>query len=113
MPTPEPTLAAPPAPPPAAAAAPPAPEVTYIIESGESRKTRCRKLFKKCLSDRHLEHCEMPELLRWMDEEQARHGARYRPWNADEVWDVLEQWAEEEDESGVMVERAAGEIFSL
>ncbi len=35
-----------------------------IVEREEDRAKRCRKLFKKCLSDRKLENCEMQELLR-------------------------------------------------
>lgn len=84
-----------------------------IVERGEERARRCRKLVKKVMADRKLENCEMNELLRWMDEEQSSRGARYRPWSADEVWTELELWGAEEDPSGVMVDRAINEIFSL
>ena len=84
-----------------------------IRESNQDRARRCRRLVKKVMADRKLENCEMLELIRWMDEEQSARGAKYRPWQPDEVWAELESWAAEEDPSGVMVDRAINEIFSL
>ncbi len=89
------------------------PSEAWIAERLDDRARRCRKLFKKCLADRKQENCEMQELLRWMDADQAVRGAKYRPWTAEEVWEVLEAWAAEEDPNGVMVERSVNEIFSL
>jgi hypothetical protein len=34
------------------------------------------------------------------------------PWNENEVWDLLVEWAAEDDPT-VMVERSLGEIFLL
>ncbi len=84
-----------------------------IEERPDDRARRARRLFKKCLADRKQENCTMGELLRWMNADQAARGARYREWTAEEMWEVLEAWAAEEDPSGVMIQRSIDEIFSL
>jgi hypothetical protein len=84
-----------------------------IEERPEDRVRRGRRLFKKSLADRKQENCVMAELLRWMNGDQAARGAKYREWSAEEAWELLEQWAAEEDPSGVMIQRDIDEIFSL
>jgi hypothetical protein len=55
----------------------------------------------------------MQELITWADAEQAKSGAKYRPWTAEELWTLLEAWEDEAASDGVMVQREANEIFSL
>lgn len=87
------------------------------------------------MSDRRLEHCEMHELLPWLNSEQKikktsqisskfdektskfdekleKDDEIYVAFAENEVWDLLVEWSAEDDPT-VMVERTLGEIFLL
>lgn len=84
-------------------------------ETDKERALRFRKLFRKVMGDRRLEHCEVRELLGWLNTEQGKRAGVdvYREWGEDETWTWLAEWAAEDDPNGVMVDRTLGEIFLL
>lgn len=85
-----------------------------VMETDQERGSRFRKLFRKVMADRKIEHCEMMELIPWLNEEQSKRAVDvYADWHEAELWPLLTEWAEEDDPNGVMIERSLGEIFLL